>query len=192
LVSTYTDTTTVTEIRYGIGTPTITDGLYVFDEAPFCGYPETVTVTNLPVFVNHNEPSSDFTIPSTSDLSLLGEYIVTLKSEICVPDDYTQATCTTMEVEYDFKVIMQPCIVNTYTATKEVGDISYNIGASGLVDVGNYIFDEDPVCNYPETVTLFGLPAFVTHIDPDSNFDLPQTNDLSLIGSYPVTIRSEI
>ena len=96
-------------------------------------------------------------------MSLLGEYIVTLKSEICVPDDYTGLTCTTMEVEYDFKIVMQPCIVNTYTDTQQVGNISYNIGAPSMLDIGKYIFDEDPVCNYPETVTLTNLPTFITH-----------------------------
>ena len=63
LVTTYSDTTTITTIFYNIGSVTLTDGLYVFDEDPVCNYPETVTVTNLPVFANHNEPSSDFTIP---------------------------------------------------------------------------------------------------------------------------------
>ena len=85
---------------------TLTDGLYVFDEDPVCNYPEIVTLTNLPAFVTHNEGSSDFTVPQTGDLSLLGEYPVTIKSEICVPDDYTQDTCTTKFVEYEFLVIM--------------------------------------------------------------------------------------
>jgi len=84
----------------------LTDGLYVFDEDPVCNYPETVNLTNLPVFVNHNEASSDFTIPQNGDLSLLGEYTVTIRSEICVPDNYTKNTCTTLQVEYDFIVVM--------------------------------------------------------------------------------------
>ena len=192
LVASYTDTTRVTEIRYNIGAASLTDGLYAFDESPVCNYPETVTLTNLPPFVQHNEASSDFTIAQTTDLSLLGEYIVTLRSEICVPDDYTQATCTTMFVEYDFTVYIDPCIVNTYTATQLVGDISYNIGADSLIGVGPYSFDEDPICNYPETVTLTDLPAFVMHNEVSSDFDLLKTTDLSLIGSYVVTIRSEI
>ena len=89
LVSTYTDTTTITQIVYNIGAFDLTDGLYVFDEDPVCNYPETVTLTDLPVFVTHNLDSSDFTIPQNGDLSLLGEYTVNIKSEICVPDDYT-------------------------------------------------------------------------------------------------------
>ena len=87
---------------------------------------------------------------------------------------------------------MNPCNVNTYTETRAVGDITYNIGAPSLVDIGNYIYDENPVCNYPETVTLTDLPAFITHQEPTSDFTLPQNADLDLIGSYVVTIRSEI
>ena len=149
-------------------------------------------MTNLPTFVTHNTPSSDFTIPKTSDLSLLGSYPVTIRSEICVPIDYTKASCVTLFVEYSFKIIFETCIVNTYTATQKVGDLRYNVGAASLLNVGAYKFDESPVCNYPETVTLTSLPVFVTHNMSTSNFDIPKTIDLSLIGSYVVTIRSEI
>ena len=98
LVTTYTETTKITEIFYNIGSPTKTDGIYAFDESPVCNYAETVTLTNLPAFVTHNEASSDFTIPQTLDLSLIGEYFVTINSKICVPFDET--SCTTMEAEY--------------------------------------------------------------------------------------------
>ena len=88
---------------------------------------------------------------------------------------------------------MEPCLVNLYTATLEAADISYNIGGTALDNVSPYVFDENPVCNYPETVTLTGLPAFVTHNAPTTDdFSVPYSNDLALIGSYPVTIRSEI
>ena len=158
-----------------------------------CGYPETVTITGLPNFVTHNEGTSDFNIPKISDLDLIGEYTVTIRSEIEVPDDATSGTTTTKFVEYEFTVLIQPCIVNTYTATLEVANISYNIGAPDLLNVGPYVFDEDPVCNYPEIVTLTDLPVFVTHNAPASDdFTVLQNSDLSLIGSYVVTIRSEI
>ena len=157
-----------------------------------CNYPETVTLTSLPTFVTHNKASSDFLIPKNNDLSLLGKYVVKIRSEICVPEDYTKATCSLMFVEYQFTVEVLKCIVNTYTATQKVGDLRYNVGAASLLNVGAYKFDESPVCNYPETVTLTSLPVFVTHKLPTSNFDIPKTIDLSLIGSYVVTIRSEI
>ena len=192
IVSTYTATTSITQIVYNIGALEKTDGLYTFDEDPVCNYPETITLTDLPTFVTHNESTSDFTIPLTDDLSLLGEYTVTIKSEICVPDDHSKATCTPFIVEYDFVVVMQPCLVDSYEATQEVGDITYSIGAEGLLNVGQYIFTEDPVCQYPETVTLTDLPTFIEHNESTKDFTLPQNSDLSLIGSYLVTIRSEI
>ena len=110
-----------------------------------------------------------------------------------MPNDASSGTTTTMFVEYDFTVFIEPCIVSTYLATLEVADISYNIGASELANVSPYVFDEDPLCGYPETVTLSDLPVFVTHNGPTSDdFTVPFNNDLALIGSYVVTIRSEI
>ena len=54
VVDSYVDTVTVGTINYNIGTSTITDGEYKFLQSPICGYSETVTVTNLPIFANHN------------------------------------------------------------------------------------------------------------------------------------------
>ena len=103
----------VTEIRYRIGEPALLQaGSYTFDEVPLCGYPETVTLTNLPHFVTHNEVSSDFTVPQSTDVSHIGEYTVNIKSEIQVPNDQTKTTFTTHEVNYDFLVVIDPCSIN--------------------------------------------------------------------------------
>ena len=83
-------------------------------------------------------------------------------------------------------------MVDTYSISQEVGDITYHIGADSLMNVGKYIFTEDPVCQYPETVTLTNLPSFVEHNESTSDFTISRNADLSLIGSYLVTIRSEI
>ena len=122
-----------------------------------------MTVTNLPAFVTHNVATSDFTIDQVFDLSLIGEYVVTIRSEICVPDDYTQTACTTMADEYQFSIFVQPCVVSTYTATTSVTEIRYNIGSSAVLNDGFYKFDENPACGYAETVSLTNLPTFVTH-----------------------------
>jgi hypothetical protein len=87
IVTSYVNTLQVTEIIYVLGTPELTDGNYIFDELPFCGYLETVTLTNLPAFVTHNAGTSDFTVPLNGDLSLIGEYTVNIDSSICVPID---------------------------------------------------------------------------------------------------------
>ena len=75
---------------------------------------------NLPDFVTHNVGTSDFTIPQNVDLSLIGSYTVTIRSEIQVPDDYTLTSYTTMFVEYDFEILIQPCLVTTYIDTTKI------------------------------------------------------------------------
>ena len=138
-VNTYTAKTTVTSITYYIGDPAVTDGRYVFDESPVCNYPETVTVTNLPTFATHNTGTADFTIQTTTDLSLIGQYIVTINSMICVPDDYTQESCTIKQVQYDFVIKMEPCKIDTYNSVLVAGVINYNIGTPDVTG-GSYSF----------------------------------------------------
>ena len=92
-------------------------GSYSFDEDLACSYPETVSFANLPSFINHNEASSDFSIPKTTNLDLIGSYTVTIRSEIKIPEDYTGTTFKTMFDEYDFTIFVDPCRVNTYVAS---------------------------------------------------------------------------
>ena len=193
IVNTYIATLEVADISYNIGATELANiSPYVFDEDPVCNYPETVTLTNLPVFVTHNAPTTDdFTVPYSDNLDIIGSYVVTIRSEISVPDDYTKTTFTTMFDEHDFVVFIEPCLVSTYEATKQVIAIVYNVNQETLTD-GHYIFDEDPVCNYPETVTVTNLPPWANHNEGTSDFTIPQNNDLDLIGEYTVTLKSEI
>ena len=94
--------------------------------------------------------------------------------------------------EYDFTIVYRACITETYMTSQKVGDITYHIGAESLNNIGHYEFIEDPVCNNVATVQLTNLPSFIQHNEAQSDFTLPQTSDLSLIGKYVVTIRSEI
>lgn len=150
-----------------------------------------MTLTNLPAFIKHQEPTSDFTLPQNTDLALIGSYVVTIRSSISKPDDYRGATFTQMFVEYTFTIFVEPCLITSYVATLEVADIRYNIGGASLLNVSPYIFDEAPVCNYPETVTLTNLPTFARHNAPASDdFSLPKTADLALLGAYTVKIKS--
>ena len=79
-----------------------------------------------------------------------------------MPDDHTQSTFTPHAVNYDFLVIIDPCIVNQYIATIIATDITYAIGSTTLANVSPYAFEQQPNCGYPETITLTNLPAFVT------------------------------
>ena len=117
MVTDYVASLKVTDITYVLNTPTFTGGNYIFDEQPFCGYTETVALTNLPVFVTHNLATSDFTVPATNDLSLIGSYVVNIKSSISVPTDWTQSSFLIFFADYDFTVYIEPCVVNDYVAT---------------------------------------------------------------------------
>ena len=191
VVNTYKANQIITVISYNVGAPTLVSPKYSFDEEPACYYPETVTVKNLPPFVTHDEAASEFTIAKNTDLSIIGSYTVTLRSEISVPTDYTKTSFTKKFVEYDFLILIEPCLVNSYVATTTVTEILYNIGAPSKTD-GRYGFDEAPVCNYPEKVTVTNLPVFAKHNPATSDFTVPQTTDLTLLGEYIVTLRSEI
>ena len=192
IVSSYVAAQKVSEIRYQLKSPSLTEGRYVFDEVPFCGYSETVTLAGLPSFVTHNASTSDFTVPLNGDMSLIGEYLVNIKSSICVPKDYTKSLCTSMTVNYNFKVIVEACMVTSFKDTLTVATITYVLGSSTLVNISPYEFTELPDCGYPKTVSLTNLPAFVSHNSVGKDFTVPKFLDLFLIGSYIVTIRSEI
>lgn len=129
LISTYTATLEAADISYNIGGPDLLNvSPYVFDENPVCNYPETVTISNLPVFATHNGPTTDdFSLPQTTDLSLLGSYTVTVRSEIQVPNNYSKTTFTTWFAEHDFVIYMEPCLVSSYDATTVVTRIVYNV-----------------------------------------------------------------
>ena len=112
--------------------------------------------------MSHNEVTSDLTIFQNLYLTLIGSYPVTIRSEIQIPDDFTQTSFTTKFVEYEFLILIEPCLVSKYSATILLSEIVHNIGAVQKTD-GFYAFAEDPICNYMEEVTLTNLPSFMIH-----------------------------
>ena len=127
-MNTYLSTLNAGPITYRVGDPALTDGPYEFTEDPVCSYPETVALTNLPGWAQHNEGTSDFTIPKTGDLSIIGEHVVTILGEILVPDDYTKSTYTPMTVQYDFSIFVEPCVILDFIAVP-IRTIVYTIGS---------------------------------------------------------------
>ena len=60
------------------------------------------------------------------------------------------------------------------------------------MDSTPYSFLLDPDCAMTPTLSVTNLPAFATHDMTGQFFSVPYTADLGLIGSYTVTIKSEI
>jgi hypothetical protein len=98
--------------------------------------------------MSHDIGPASFYLPKSVDLSLLGEYTFTIRSEITVPDDYTMTTSTVIFVEEIVTVYVEPCFVDTYIDTIRVADITYNIAVDDK-NYSHYEFDETPFCNYP-------------------------------------------
>ena len=144
-----------------------------------------------PVWITHNTGPRTFTVPKTTENAAAGAYPITIRNEISVPVDAEKSSYNLMVVEYTFTIYITPCQVNSYIETSLVGDLVYEIATPGIVSPG-YVFDESPICNYPETVTVTGLPTFMVFDEPNARFELPETADLSLIGIYTFVVRSEI
>ena len=91
---------------YFLADETLTTQTYTMAQDNACGYTETVTLEPsyswISVDPNTNTISIDY-LDSTNS-ALIGGYIMTLKKSICIPDDYTEATCTTVEIAVDFDV----------------------------------------------------------------------------------------
>lgn len=96
-----------------------------------------------------------------------------------------------MFVEYDFSILIKECLISSYTATQKVPNLTYIIGEELLLSP-IYVFEESPQCNYLETVTVTDLPSFAVLKESNERFEVPQTEDLTLAGTYKVKIRSEI
>ena len=73
--------------------------------------------------------------------------------------------------------------------------MEYTLGQPGFTSAGSYQFDEDPVCNYAETVTV-DIPAIilsiVTHNVSTADFTIASSTDPTKIGEHFITITSSI
>ena len=92
-------------------------------------------------------------------------------------------------VEYDFDVVIEPCVVDTYLDTLTAATIVYELGTPSLMNVSPFLFEQFPPCGYAETVSTTSLPGFVTHNMVEYDFTVPESYDLSLIGIYSATLE---
>lgn len=71
-------------------------------------------------------------------------------------------------------------------------NIAYVIGDVGGAQSTAYSFEEDPQCNYTQTITILGELPFFQHKVDEKSFEVYETEDFALEGVYTVTVRSEI
>ena len=124
------------DIFYAIGDPDVYSMPYLFTLAPDCFYIPTVTVSNLPVFSEHNTDTKIFKVPTTTNLALIGSYVVSISSTITVPVDYTMADwllpTNTLTATYTFTIYITPCLITSYASSLGIGTLTYLISEPGL------------------------------------------------------------
>lgn len=129
-----------------------------------CGYTMSVSVLDLPFFMNHNAANRRITLPLTNDLSIVGVYSITVRAEVTFFSDFNQIQTTTVFAEQTFTVTILACSVASFDSILSPSNISQQIGESGVSNQAAYQFAENPGnCGYPVTITITGLPSFTTH-----------------------------
>ena len=71
--------------EYILGSDEKVFGQYLFTQSPACGYDPTYTISWIPSepigFVEHDPDSQNFKIPSTSDISFVGDYTIQVTAQ---------------------------------------------------------------------------------------------------------------
>ena len=72
--------------EYILGSDEKVFGQYLFTQSPACGYDPTYTISWIPSepigFIEHDPDSQNFKIPSTSDISFVGDYTIQVTAQI--------------------------------------------------------------------------------------------------------------
>lgn len=69
-----------------------------------------------------------------------------------------------------------------------IPDLEYTIGDFLGAISGSYAFVQTPDCDYDVDITITGLEPFFEHQQDMKNFFVRSTEDLSLVGTYPVQV----
>ena len=78
----------------------------------------------------------------------------------------------------DLNLIINPCQISSFDSPTVIDPIQYTLGDSSF-DFGSYEFVQSPSCSYTESVSVSGLPNFVTLETDTQFFKVASTEDLS-------------
>jgi hypothetical protein len=92
--------------------------------------------------------TEDFQLTQTNDLTLRGQYEVSLTATVEVPDGQDPETIQTYSASITYTVTINPCPINDYTVSPTtIEPIEYILGGSGF-NFGAYLFTQDQACGY--------------------------------------------
>lgn len=97
----------------------------------------------------------------------MGEYLITVRSQINVPDTPEKLTFTTFTQEHTFTVFVNPCQVSAINVVQSTQDVNYAIGnSSQTTSAPQYLFEQTPACGYTLDILVSGLPVAIASHDP--------------------------
>ena len=104
----------------------------MFNQTPDCGYEQVITISGAPSFVTHDEVAKTFLIEPTQE-SDVGDYTVTVKSSILVPDDASKSSFTEWNKSFSFTIVVEPeevCVPQYLYLDQSMGSVEYFIGST--------------------------------------------------------------
>ena len=87
-------------------------------------------------------------------------------------------------------IFVNPCQINSFEGTFTPQAGLYEVGADSLKSF-SYEFTQINECGYTESYEVLDLPSFVTHNTVTKDFSV-QTNELTDVGSYTITVETTI
>jgi hypothetical protein len=105
-------------------------------------------LSGAPINLQYDLTSKNFQLLESRDLTLRGQYSVSLSATITVSDGLVPATIQTYSAAISFTVTINPCPINSFTLSPStIGPIEYVLGNPGF-SFGAYLFTQNRNCNY--------------------------------------------
>lgn len=194
-VSLFTNTNFPSPLTYTLGEAggDIYSFLFEYTTSPAsCDtFPITYTLSGGPDMLTVNDTLEQLEVAQSFDLTQRGTYSsVQLLATLTDPADGSTIQATGV-----FPVQVFPCQLSSFTASPDdLGTVTYTIGDAGFY-FGDYIYSQVNACNYPETESLVGsIPdsSFFTYLKDENRFQVTQTQDITVAGTYVMKIKAII
>ena len=92
-----------------------------------------------------------------------------------------------------WELVVLPCEVNEYLVTEQpASSVTYELKSPGAIDIGRYGFQQQPYCDYEESIEVLGLPSggFIKHDASSKALTLSPTSSESDLGVHDISIIS--
>ena len=89
-----------------------------------------------------------------TDDAWIGMFDVTLTVSIKVPTNNDWSEFETISQTASFTLLVRPCLITSFSSSKDIADLSYRLGDLSLIDVRSFVFVQVDQCDYSVTYEL--------------------------------------